>query len=163
MPREVLDALGITWERPLPSSIVTTTADPEQAAIRAFVVRARQALYLALQSDIANRARFLERLLSGRDFDPAMAVPLGDDEQEPDQIAARLHRMGAPDGCHVIGDIDTLDGRDATLDETLKRLVGSGKRALVSCVPGRLAFFEAGNDQRFLLQGTSGRKSAEQS
>jgi hypothetical protein len=36
-----------------------------------------------------------------------------------------------------------LDGREMDLSEALKDIIGRGQGAFVSCVPGRLAYFES--------------------
>lgn len=126
--------------------------NPEQATIRAFVVRPRQGLYLALASDRNSRGRLTERLLSGRDLDPGAIVQISEDESKPAEIAERLRRLGAPDGCHLIAADEKLDRQDLPLDEALGKVVGKGRPALVSCVSGRLGYFEGDDGERFLLK-----------
>ena len=55
-------------------------------------------------------------------------------------VAARLRELGAPAHCHVIG--GGLDGRDAPLADTLWDLIGFGDGAFVSCVSGRLGYYQ---------------------
>jgi hypothetical protein len=133
--------------------------NPEQATIRAFVVRRLQGLYLALLSDRNGRERFVKRLLSGRDIDPGAIVQIPDDESEPTEIGDRLRKLGAHDDCHVIAADAKLDGREFTLDDVLGKVVGKGKAAFVSCVPGRLGYFEGADGERFVLRSEGhGRK-----
>jgi len=58
--------------------------------------------------------------------------------------------MGAPEHCYTISEHDDLDGQSANLREMLDRLVGAGIETIVSCVPGRLVYFE-GERERFIL------------
>lgn len=56
--------------------------------------------------------------------------------------------MGAPETCHVIGE---RDGEDMNLLTTLEQLVGYGTGTVLSCIPGKLAYFEGEIRERFLL------------
>ena len=59
---------------------------------------------------------------------------------------------GAPDDCHVISENPELDGKRLPLDAALQQIVGFGYGTLVSCIPGRLAFFEGeGPSDRCIL------------
>jgi hypothetical protein len=60
--------------------------------------------------------------------------------------------MGAPETCHVIG--GPGDGEDTELLTALKQIVGYGIGTVLSCVPGKLAYFEGEIRERFLLVRT---------
>ena len=79
------------------------------------------------------------------DLDDRFVVPVSPRDQTPDGIAEALRGYGAPDRCWVISTDDSLDAREMLLDEVLAAIVGYGKGTLVSCVPGKLAFFEGEN------------------
>jgi hypothetical protein len=57
--------------------------------------------------------------------------------------------MGAPDTCKVIG--GERDGEDLNSLSALKEIVGYGTGTVLSCVPGKLAYFEGEIRERFLL------------
>jgi hypothetical protein len=137
----------------------TTFENPEQATIRGFVVRARQGLYLALLSDRANRSRLTDRLLSGRDLDPEAAAPVAEDERKPKQIAERLQRLGAGETCHVMSSNSEIDRKELVLDKALTKVVGKGSATLLSCVAGRLAYFESADGDQYVLRSSGSRKS----
>jgi len=65
-------------------------------------------------------------------------------------LFAILKRLGAPDNCWVISEGD-LDGQEVNLLAALKEVVGYGMGTLISCIPGRLAYFES-EDERYILQ-----------
>ena len=115
-------------------------------------MRPRQGLYLALPRTATAGPRLTERLLSGRDLDPGAIVQIPEDESKPAEIAERLRKLGAPDDCHLIAADEKLDSRDLPLDEALGKVVGKGKPALVSCVTGRLGYFEGDDGERFVLK-----------
>jgi hypothetical protein len=56
--------------------------------------------------------------------------------------------MGAPDDCWVFG--NHIDGRQMKLEEALE-VIGLGTGTIVSCLPGKLAFFES-EDGRMILR-----------
>lgn len=57
--------------------------------------------------------------------------------------------MGAPKTCHVIG--GEHDGEDMELLAALKAIVGYGRGTVLSCIPGKLGYFEGEIQERFLL------------
>jgi hypothetical protein len=71
-------------------------------------------------------------------------------DQSPAGIYQLLRNSGAPEHCYTISEDPDLDGQNANLRETLDRLVGAGIETIVSCVPGKLAYFE-GERERYIL------------
>lgn len=63
-----------------------------------------------------------------------------------------MKARGAPDRCYVIGDRD-LEGQDPLLIDALEHVVDRFDGTILSCVAGRLAYFQ-GEDpgDRFILQ-----------
>jgi hypothetical protein len=59
---------------------------------------------------------------------------------------------GAGDTCHVISESPAIDGSRLPLPEALGVVVGFGLGTLLSCVPGKLAYFEGeGPSDRCIL------------
>lgn len=58
------------------------------------------------------------------------------------QVEALLLGHGAPRTCYVISSDKKLDGREMLLRDALTDVVSSGFGAFVSCIPGRLGYFE---------------------
>jgi hypothetical protein len=52
----------------------------------------------------------------------------------------------------MLGDIrgPEIDGRELDLKMIIEKLIGSGTGTLLSCLPGKLAYFD-GEDERLLL------------
>jgi hypothetical protein len=63
-------------------------------------------------------------------------------EQNPADILLLLRKRGAPGECIFLAEDAALDGRRLPLDEAVAAVVGRGMGAFISCVPGRLAYFE---------------------
>jgi len=75
------------------------------------------------------------------------------DEQTPSRLAALLRARGAPEECVLLAEDAALDGRRLPLAEALSMVVGRGMGAFLSCIPGRLAFYEGEEPgQRYILE-----------
>ncbi len=64
---------------------------------------------------------------------------------------AILGGLGAPDTCHVISE-GRFDGQEMELLAALEETVGSGFGTVISCLPGRLGYFEGEMRERYILQ-----------
>jgi hypothetical protein len=60
----------------------------------------------------------------------------------PGPIECMLLARGSPPTCFVLGGDSDLDGREAPLRVALDAVCGMGNGAFVSCIPGRLGFYE---------------------
>jgi hypothetical protein len=59
----------------------------------------------------------------------------------PGPVETTLRARGAPSVCYVLSAGD-LDGCEVPLRDALDAICGSGNGAFVSCIPGRLGFYE---------------------
>jgi hypothetical protein len=126
--------------------------DHETELVSAFVLSAKRARLLGFIRGFRRRRKLLETLYHFRDLDPRFVVEIAPSDQHAEAIAGLLARRGAPSLCHVISTDRELDGRDLPLAEALRQIVGRRQGALVSCVPGRLGFFEGESpNDRFIL------------
>ena len=70
----------------------------------------------------------------------------------PVPVEAMLRQRGAPSLCYVLAADQDLDGREMPLNEALEAVVGRGHGAFLSCIPGRLGFYEYEDlNRRYLL------------
>ena len=53
-----------------------------------------------------------------------------------------LNKRGALSTCYVLAANNDLDGREMRLEDALAAIIGMGDKAFVSCIPGRLGFYE---------------------
>jgi hypothetical protein len=71
-------------------------------------------------------------------------------------IQSLLISYGAEKTCYVISWDQEIDGKYLPLETVLKRVVGLGMPSIVSCIPGKLAYFEAeqsfGPPPRYILK-----------
>ncbi|WP_299095735.1 hypothetical protein [uncultured Metabacillus sp.] len=75
---------------------------------------------------------------------------------DPGEIEKLMKNQGAGNDCYVISWNDTIDGKHMSLTSALKVAVGEGFPSIISCIPGKIAYFEAeqeyGSPPRFILK-----------
>ena len=139
----------------------TLQSEHEQAMVRAFVVRGRQERFSLFLSSPKNREKLTKELAHFRWFDGkfATAVPwkvdprlkLWDRHLQGIQNVLRLLRSkGAAQTCWVISEDFQMDAQELQLEAALENVIGRGMGTILSCIPGKLAYFE-GEDESLLL------------
>jgi hypothetical protein len=122
----------------------------EEATIRAFIRQEKQDRYLELLANTRRRETFLGRLNHCRDFDERFAESLPSSTDLKSLLLAR----GASAECHVISDVESLDGRSMPIGEAIEAAEFAGFGTILCCMAGRLACYidEAGTERRILLE-----------
>jgi hypothetical protein len=139
------------------------SGEHEAAVIRAFVQRDKQERFLGFLANPKNRKKFTESLSHFRWFDQRFAAPLQwKVDQDPkltpwgkhvsgiDNIYRLLKSKGAGMNCWVMSEDSEIDGREMDLRAALEHVNGRQIGAILSCVPGKLAYFES-EDETLLL------------
>jgi hypothetical protein len=127
----------------------------EEALIRAFVRPERRARLLELLGSPKGRVKLRASLAHFRDLDLRFAKLVSPSKHAAQDIEVTLRTKGAPDSCHVLSESAALDGRDMPLRSALVEIVGRGMGAFVSCVPGKLGYFESEESgERYILERT---------
>lgn len=121
----------------------------EAATICAFIAPARRARWLESLASIKRRRCILDRLNHCLDVDDRYATPLPSNAD----VLALLTANGAPATCYVLSAGATLDARELPLSQAILDAELGGWGTLISCLPGRLAYYygECG-EQRMLLK-----------
>jgi hypothetical protein len=124
----------------------------EEAVVKAFVEPTRRERFLAFLADPKKRRKFTNELAHRRDrfLKPNALRSIPPSQHHPSAFFALLKQLGAGDKCWVISQGD-LDGQEVDLLAALQEVVGYGMGTIISCVPGRLAYFES-EDERYILQ-----------
>ena len=73
-------------------------------------------------------------------------------QQNPNSICTILRGLGAPETCYLISEDSNFDGKEMALLAALKQIVGYGMGTVISCLPGRLGYFEGELKERYILQ-----------
>jgi hypothetical protein len=126
--------------------------DQAETVIRAFIRAERSPRYLALLAKRGGREKLRAQLAHLPDLDLRFAEPIPGSQANPIAVERLLTAKGAPGTCYVLSESAALDGRELPLPQALEQVIGRGIGTLLSCVPGRLAYFE-GEDpgRRFIL------------
>jgi hypothetical protein len=135
--------------------------DHEGAVIRAFIQRDKQERFLGFLANPKNRKKFTKSLPHFPWFDPRFATPIPWRVDPKLKLAERhvqgietvyrlLRSKGAGLVCWAISEDSEIDGRELDLRATLNHVNGRGIGTILSCVPGKLAYFE-GEDEALLL------------
>lgn len=125
----------------------------EKSIISAFYEYERKDVLLTLANSPESREEFVDAMLITKDLiDRCLKrIPPGDNLAE--KIQQLLTGLGAPPRCYVVSENEELDGKEVSLIEALKETVESGDAAILSCIPGKLAYFEGCTiDERYLVK-----------
>lgn len=137
------------------------SVDHERGAIRAFVLRTKQERFLGFLANPKNRKKFTTSLAHFPWFDRSHATPISWEvdsnltlsqrhNQGIEHICRLLRSKGAGDFCWVISEDSEMDGRELDLRVALENVSGRGIGTILSCIPGKLAYYE-GEDEALLL------------
>jgi hypothetical protein len=125
----------------------------EEQFARSFIVPKKRDRYLTLLESKRGRAKLLDGLNHCRDLDSSCATLIPSNQQSDSSIESLLRRKGAPETCYVMSDNRDIDGREMSLSDALTETVGMGAGTFISCVPGKLGYFELeGFDGRYILE-----------
>jgi|SRR5688572_8135452 len=126
----------------------------EVAIINAFVVPTRRERMIELLGNPKRRRKILNDLAHFRpNLLPEHLFEIPFDVQTSEELERFLKTNGAPSLCFVISENALLDGRRMGISEALEETLGSGMGTIISCIPGRLAYFEGETPgERYLLK-----------
>jgi hypothetical protein len=125
----------------------------EETVLRAFIVPGKRERYVSRLALPKARQKFMNsHLFHMRDLDPRFAVRLNPRDQHAEKIFSLLRERGAPGTCYVISGSSDRDGTEADLRETLDEIVGGIGGTVLSCLHGKLAYFEGEEpNERYIL------------
>ena len=123
----------------------------EISLVGAFIKRSKRDRYRKFVSDAHLRRKFINQLAHFNDFDPKYRLPIPSCKLLVENIARELNKRHSPAVVFVISEDPSIDEKEMPLAEALRQIVGRGMGAVISCVPGRLAFVET-EDERFILE-----------
>ncbi|MFZ0309952.1 MAG: hypothetical protein WAL89_17390 [Candidatus Sulfotelmatobacter sp.] len=125
----------------------------EEELVKAFIMPTKRQRYLDFVSKPKARQKFLRELAHFKSLDPRYLLTIPPNKQHAKDIALILTQKGAPPSCWVTSEDSRLDGKEMPLAEALSDVVGRQMGTFLSCIPGRLAYFE-GEDMgaRWILE-----------
>lgn len=127
----------------------------ERDMILPFLLLDRRARWVDLFSKPKSRRKLMDALWHGRDIDPKFLIPVRPDQANPKCLLSMLQRLGSPKECHLLSVRPDLDGEDLDVGLALEQVVGLAPGTFVSCLPGKLAYYERDekNGRYLLMRG----------
>jgi hypothetical protein len=117
--------------------------NPEEATIRAFIQKSKQERCIQFLANPKRRHKFTSELAHFKWLDDRFAHPIPPPSAHTAQeIASLLRGKGAGRTVHVISEDSDIDGRELDLDEALRHIWGRQIGTILSCIPGKLGYFE---------------------
>lgn len=113
----------------------------EAAFAKAFLRSEKRARFIQHLADPKRRREMLGRLDQDLPYLPEWATPVPGEQDYPDELAKLLRGKGAGPQCHVIAAGLPCDGREVDLDSALRQICLQASGAILSCLPGRLAYY----------------------
>ena len=130
---------------------MTDQQEHERQLVLSFIIPARQSRYLKLLGKPKRRKDITASLAHFKHVDMRYVVQIPPSQQHKPDILKILKAKGAPDSCHALSEDDELDGKEISLPHALAFIVGRGIGTFLSCIPGKLAYFED-EDNRWILE-----------
>lgn len=112
--------------------------------IKAFIIKERQERFLALVQNKKSRKKFRLLLAHNIEFSENKGENrlIKKEEDNDEKIYQLLKKYGAPDACHIMCESSKYDDSEANLKEALNELFNSGFGYIISCIPGKLAYYQ---------------------
>jgi hypothetical protein len=111
--------------------------DHERGLVSAFIIRERRHRFRHILDSGKKRIAGLDRLNHCNDFDPEATQWLVSDAD----VTSLLRTEGSPESVYLISAEKDLDGQSMPLEEAISELGTRDWGAVVSCIPGKLAFY----------------------
>jgi hypothetical protein len=119
-----------------------TLNEHEAAFVQSFVVKGKRSRYLQKLAHPKRRREILDLLNHSPDFDPAYAIRLPFGHYDAEKVVKLLKEKGAGESAHIIADVSEFDGRELPLREAIGYAIQHVLGIVVSCLPGRLAYYK---------------------
>jgi hypothetical protein len=125
--------------------------DYEEDLVSAFFVPAKHERYLEIFAKPKKRRKFLRDLGHFKDLDPRYTFLFPKNVHSAEEIASFLHQKGAPQSCRIISENSGIDGKEMMLIDAIREVLGRQMGTFLSCIPGKLAYFED-EEGRWILE-----------
>jgi hypothetical protein len=123
----------------------------EEATVKAFIIPVRQERYLGFLKSPKNRKKFIAQLAHFKHLNPMFTVDIPGNQHKPCSLQKLLIGKGAGSKCWVISENSELDGQEIDLLTALEKTIGYWMGTFISCIPGKLAYFED-EQRRYILE-----------
>jgi len=114
----------------------------EAAFVKAFLPSEKRARWSQYLADRKRRGEILNRLNHHLPYIQELGSVVPGDQDFPGELERLLRSKGAGSVCHVMVDGLKMDGRELPLGEALRAICMHPLGAVLSCLPGRLAYYK---------------------
>ena len=121
---------------------MTASMNHEAAFAKAFLPSEKRARFIQVLAQPRRRKEMLLQLNGHLPYLPAYATAVPGEQDFPDALLKLLTAKGAGPTCYVIVDGLKADGRELPLREALMLICLHRSGAILSCLPGRLAYYK---------------------
>ncbi|HET8636378.1 MAG TPA: hypothetical protein VFL96_05975 [Acidobacteriaceae bacterium] len=125
----------------------------EREFVRAFIIKAKQERCNFLLSNPDRRQKFRNALPHFKWLDERFAHAISPKvAHTAAELVALMRSKGAGRMVWVISEDSAIDGREMSLEDAMETKCGSQQGTILSCIPGKLAYFrdEEMHSQRLL-------------
>ncbi len=123
----------------------------EAALVKAFLTSEKRARWSQYLADTKRRKEILARMSVGLPFISELGTEVPGELDFPMELEKLLKAKGAGPACHVIVDGLKIDGRELPLSEALRAICMHERAAILSCLPGRLAYYKPSSPGRGII------------
>ncbi len=125
----------------------------EKKLIKAFAHKSIKRRLMRLVETKKGRKKFADALAHSFTPDERFARKIPPRLQIDEEILKLLNSKHARSDCYIVSEYSISDGKTLPLPEALFEIVGSGFGTLVSCIPGKLAYYEGEEPgERYILE-----------
>jgi len=125
----------------------------EEMFARSFIVPDKKERYLSLLGSRKGRKKIVDGLNHHTPLDRRYAHLLSSAQQNVPAIETILKQKGAPEVCYIMSSDPDIDGKEMELHQALMTVVDSNIGTVVSCIAGKLGYFEFEDiGERYILE-----------
>jgi hypothetical protein len=114
----------------------------EEAFAKAFLLSEKRARFIQYLAQPKRRKEMLACLNHDLPYMPGFATEVPGEQDYPEELEKLLRAKGAGPSCFVMADGLKADRRELPLREALQLVCLHDRGAILSCLPGRLAYYK---------------------
>jgi len=130
-----------------------TTYQSHLEGVSEFVEKVQQPRIRKLAKNVRQHKKLFSMFHDKLKVDASTQRLLTGDEGFSDKVELILKSYGAPSKAYILGSGVDATSSERSLKDALNEVVGMGDGTIVSCIAGKLAFWESGSmNYRFILK-----------
>lgn len=123
----------------------------EKEFINIFIEKEKRERIMSLIKSEKTRKKFRQLLAHNIYLVKSNSYPLNANMAMKEDIYLELKKYGAPDNCWIMCEDSYYDHKEMKLENALNSLLDTGLGFIISCIPGKIAFYQGENLSCILL------------